>query len=58
MTTTTTNRVFNFSAGPATMPEGVLKQIQDEMMALPGVGSSILEISHRSADFDAILEDS
>jgi phosphoserine aminotransferase len=57
MTTTTTNRVFNFSAGPATMPESVLQQIQDEMMSLPGVGSSILEISHRSADFDAILDD-
>ena len=57
MTTTTTNRVFNFTAGPATMPESVLQQIQDEMMSLPGVGSSILEISHRSADFDAILDD-
>ena len=57
MTTTSTNRVFNFSAGPATMPESVLQQIQDEMMALPGVGSSILEISHRSADFDTILDD-
>ena len=55
--TSTTKRVFNFSAGPATMPESVLQQIQNEMMSLPGVGSSILEISHRSADFDAVLDD-
>lgn len=58
MTTSTASRVFNFSAGPAVMPESVLQQIQDEMMALPGVGSSILEISHRSKDFEAILDDS
>ena len=58
MTTSTTPRVYNFSAGPAVMPESVLEQIQSEMMALPGVGSSILEISHRSADFDTIIDES
>lgn len=56
-TTTTASRVFNFSAGPATLPLSVLEQIQAEMLSLPGVGSSVLEISHRSKDFDAILED-
>lgn len=57
MTTTSISRVFNFSAGPATLPLPVLKQIQDEMLSLPGVGASILEISHRSKDFGAILND-
>jgi len=57
MTSTTTSRVYNFSAGPAVLPEAVLQQIQEDMMALPGVGSSVLEISHRSKDFDEILFD-
>lgn len=57
MTTTSVSRVFNFSAGPATLPVPVLQQIQDELMSLPGVGASVLEISHRSKDFDAILDD-
>ena len=53
---TMTNRVFNFSAGPAVLPESVLAQAQQDLMALPGVGSSILEISHRSKPFIEILE--
>ena len=57
MTTSTVSRVFNFSAGPAMLPLSVLQQIQDEMLSLPGVGASILEISHRSKDFDLILND-
>ena len=57
MTTTTVSRVFNFSAGPATLPLPVLQQIQDEIISLPGVGASVLEISHRSKDFDVIIED-
>lgn len=57
MTTSTASRVYNFSAGPAVLPESVLQQIQDEMMSLPGVGSSVLEISHRSKDFETILND-
>lgn len=56
-TSTAISRVFNFSAGPAVLPLSVLQQIQEEMLSLPGVGSSILEISHRSKDFDIILED-
>ena len=55
--TTTISRVFNFSAGPAVLPVPVLEQIRDEMLSLPGVGSSVLEISHRSKDFDTIIED-
>jgi phosphoserine aminotransferase len=50
-----TERVFNFSPGPAVMPVPVLEQIQREMIALPGVGMSVLEISHRSKAFDGIL---
>lgn len=56
MTTTTTTRVFNFSAGPAVLPVEVLEQVQRDMLSLPGVGMSVLEISHRSAAFDEIIE--
>jgi phosphoserine aminotransferase len=52
---TVTHRVFNFSAGPAVMPVPVLEEIQRDLIALPGVGMSILEISHRSKTFEAIL---
>lgn len=50
-----TQRSYNFSAGPAMMPEPVLEQVQQEMMALPGPRASVLEISHRSATFKEIL---
>ena len=50
-------RVFNFSPGPAVLPLPVLEQARDEMLALPGVGMSVLEISHRSPAFDRILEE-
>lgn len=50
-----TERLFNFSAGPAVLPESVLKQAQQDLFCLPGVGMSVLEISHRSAPFEAIL---
>jgi phosphoserine aminotransferase len=52
---TTVHRVFNFSAGPAVLPVSVLEQIQTDLVALPGVGMSILEVSHRSKAFEAIL---
>ena len=52
---TTVHRVFNFAAGPAVLPLTVLEQIQRDMLALPSAGMSILEISHRSAPFEAIL---
>ena len=50
-------RIYNFSAGPAVLPEEVLLEAQKELFTLPGVGMSILEISHRSKTFEAILED-
>jgi len=53
---TTTNRIFNFSAGPAVLPLEVLEEAQRDLMALPGVGMSILEISHRSKAFDEVIE--
>jgi phosphoserine aminotransferase len=52
---TTMTRVFNFSAGPAVLPLEVLEQAQRDLLALPGVGMSILEISHRSKAFEEIL---
>jgi phosphoserine aminotransferase len=48
-------RIYNFSAGPAVLPESVLKKAQEDLFCLPGVGMSILEISHRSKTFDKIL---
>ncbi len=53
---TSTDRVFNFSPGPAVLPLPVLEQIQSEMLSLPGCGASILEISHRSKPFLDILD--
>jgi len=51
----TTTRVFNFSAGPAVLPVPVLEQAQRDLVALPGVGMSVLEISHRSRVFEDLL---
>ena len=50
------HRVLNFGAGPAVLPEPVLEEAQRDLPALPGVGMSVLEISHRSAAFDRIIE--
>ena len=50
-------RVFNFSAGPATLPLEVLKKAQSELIDYKGVGASILEISHRSKEFDSVISD-
>lgn len=52
-----TERVWNFSAGPATLPLPVLEQAREHLLALPGSGASILEISHRSAAFEAVIEE-
>lgn len=49
-------RVFNFAAGPAVLPEPVLAEVQRDLLALPGVGASILEISHRSKTFENIIQ--
>src|SRR3954464_15915037 len=53
---TTTTRIFNFSAGPAVLPVEVLEEAQRDLLSLPGVGMSILEISHRSKTFDDIIQ--
>jgi phosphoserine aminotransferase len=49
------HRIFNFSAGPAVLPLPVLEEAQRDLLSLPGVGMSVMEISHRSKPFDAIL---
>ena len=51
-----TERIFNFSAGPAVLPVPVLEEAQRELLSLPGVGMSVMEISHRSKTFDKIIE--
>ncbi|MBA2603381.1 MAG: 3-phosphoserine/phosphohydroxythreonine transaminase [Acidobacteria bacterium] len=56
MTTAATTRIHNFSAGPAVLPLEVLEAVQRDLIALPGVGMSVLEVSHRSAAFDEIIE--
>lgn len=55
-TTKMTTRNYNFSAGPATLPLSVLEKVQAEMLSLPGVGASVLEISHRSPPFIEIAQ--
>lgn len=50
------NRIFNFSAGPAVLPLSVLEEAQRNLVSLPGVGMSVLEISHRSKAFEAIIQ--
>lgn len=54
-TITATERVFNFSPGPAVMPLPVLEQAQRELVCLPGYGMSVLEMSHRAQGFLDIL---
>ena len=55
MSTATVKRIFNFAAGPAVLPLPVLEEAQRDLLALPGVGMSVLEISHRSKTFEAII---
>jgi len=49
-------RIYNFSAGPAVLPLPALERAQKELLVLPGAGASVMEISHRSKAFSAILE--
>ena len=51
-----THRIYNFSAGPAVLPLQVLEEAQRDLVALPGVGMSVMEISHRSKPFDEIIQ--
>jgi phosphoserine aminotransferase len=49
-------RVFNFSAGPAALPETVLRRAADEMLDWHGSGMSVMEMSHRGKEFTAIVQ--
>lgn len=51
----TTTRIYNFSAGPAVLPLPVLEEAQRQLVSLPGVGMSVMEISHRSKTFEDLL---
>jgi len=51
-----TERIFNFSAGPAVLPVLVLEEAQRDLLSLPDVGMSVMEISHRSKAFDEIIQ--
>lgn len=51
------SRVFNFSAGPSMLPESVLKKAADEMLDYQGSGQSVMEMSHRSKVYQAIIDD-
>ena len=50
-------RVYNFAAGPSTLPVEVLRKCADEMLNYEGTGESVMEMSHRSAEFKKIIED-
>lgn len=49
-------RIYNFSAGPATLPKSVLEHAQAELLSFRGSGMSIMEVSHRSKHFEGVLE--
>ena len=51
------SRVYNFSAGPAVLPEEVLREAQEEMLDYRGCGMSVMEMSHRSKMFDQIIQE-
>lgn len=51
------SRVYNFSAGPAVLPEEVLQEARDEMLDYRGSGMSVMEMSHRSGDFQNIIDE-
>ena len=51
------SRVYNFSAGPAVLPEDVLKEAAAEMLDYRGTGMSVMEMSHRSKSYETIIED-
>lgn len=50
-------RVYNFSAGPAVLPEEVLREAADEMLDYRGTGMSVMEMSHRSSAYDSIIKE-
>lgn len=48
------NRAFNFNAGPAALPEPVLKKAQEELLNFNGTGMSVMELSHRSKEYEEV----
>jgi len=50
------NRVFNFGAGPAMLPTSVMEKARDEFLDFNGMGAGLIEISHRSKEFDAVID--
>ncbi len=50
-------RVYNFSAGPSALPEELLKQAAADLVEYPGAGMSVMEMSHRSGDYQAIIDE-
>ena len=50
------SRIWNFSAGPAALPEEVLRQAQDELLDWHGAGCSVMEMSHRGKEFTSVIE--
>ncbi len=50
------SRCYNFSAGPAVLPESVLQQAREEIMDWQGTGMSVMEMSHRGKDFMSIAD--
>ena len=51
------NRVYNFSAGPSMLPLPVLEKVRDQLLNHEGSGQSVMEMSHRSAEFKKIARD-
>ena len=51
------SRVYNFSAGPAVLPEEVLREAADEMLDYRGTGMSVMEVSHRSKTYQTIIDE-
>ena len=51
------HRVYNFGAGPAMLPLPVMEKIRDEFLDYNGMGTSVIEISHRSKEFQAIQDE-
>ena len=49
-------RIHNFNAGPATLPLSVLETVQAELLDYHGTGMSLMEMSHRSAEFEALFQ--
>ena len=50
-------RIYNFNAGPAALPQSVLEQVRDDLLNYKGEGLSVMEMSHRSKTFDGIIKD-